>query len=169
MRSMGRQLARRGFGESYGDWKDGDGKRAPRMKAKNTICLWFNKDAHDAARFYAATFPDSEVTAVQKAPGDYPSGKAGDVLTVEFLAIERNPPPPTVIASRQRPSDVTVGEKPPPSSRRLRRSAGLKRSRGPGSGGRGLLRGPRPGCALGRLRLPPAKKPVRVRPISGAL
>src|SRR5215213_5146189 len=54
------------------------------MTAKNTICLWFNKDAQDAARFYAATFPNSEVTAVHKAPGDYPSGKAGDVLTVEF-------------------------------------------------------------------------------------
>jgi predicted 3-demethylubiquinone-9 3-methyltransferase (glyoxalase superfamily) len=54
------------------------------MKHKNTICLWFNKDAHEAATFYAATFPDSEVTAVTKAPSDYPSGKAGDVLTVDF-------------------------------------------------------------------------------------
>ena len=45
------------------------------MKAKNTICLWFDKDAHEAARFYAATFPDSEVTAVHKAPGDFPGGK----------------------------------------------------------------------------------------------
>ena len=51
------------------------------MKPKNTICLWFDKDAHEAARFYAATFPDSKVTAVHKAPGDYPSGKEGDVLT----------------------------------------------------------------------------------------
>jgi predicted 3-demethylubiquinone-9 3-methyltransferase (glyoxalase superfamily) len=51
---------------------------------KNTICLWYNKDALDAARFYAATFPDSKVTAVHKAPGDYPSGNEGDVLTVEF-------------------------------------------------------------------------------------
>ena len=51
-------------------------------KAKNTICLWFNKDALDAARFYAATFPNSEVTAIHKAPGDYPDGKEGDVLTV---------------------------------------------------------------------------------------
>jgi len=49
---------------------------------KNTICLWFDKDAEDAARFYAATFPDSRVTAVHRAPADYPSGKAGDVLTV---------------------------------------------------------------------------------------
>ncbi|MDE2245081.1 MAG: VOC family protein [Xanthomonadaceae bacterium] len=52
--------------------------------ARNTICLWFDKDAEDAARFYAATFPDSAVTAVHRAPGDYPAGKQGDVLTVEF-------------------------------------------------------------------------------------
>ena len=54
------------------------------MKAKNTICLWFNKDAQDAARFYAATFPNSEVTAIHKAPGDFPGGKEGEILTVEF-------------------------------------------------------------------------------------
>jgi predicted 3-demethylubiquinone-9 3-methyltransferase (glyoxalase superfamily) len=54
---------------------------------KNTICLWFDKDAEEAARFYAATFPDSEVTAVHKAPSDYPSGKEGDVLTVEFTVL----------------------------------------------------------------------------------
>ena len=54
---------------------------------KNTICLWFDKDALDAARFYAATFPDSEVIAVHHAPGDYPSGKEGDVLTVEFTVL----------------------------------------------------------------------------------
>lgn len=52
--------------------------------AKNTICLWYDKDAEAAARFYAQTFPDSEVTAVRKAPADNPSGKEGDVLTVEF-------------------------------------------------------------------------------------
>jgi predicted 3-demethylubiquinone-9 3-methyltransferase (glyoxalase superfamily) len=57
------------------------------MKPKNTICLWFDKDALDAARFYAATFPDSEVTAVHNAPADYPSGKKGDVLTVEFTVL----------------------------------------------------------------------------------
>ncbi len=51
---------------------------------KNTICLWFNNDAEEAANFYAKTFPDSKVTAVHRAPGDYPSGKEGDVLTVEF-------------------------------------------------------------------------------------
>ena len=54
---------------------------------KNTICLWFNKDALEAARFYEATFPDSRVTAVHHAPSDYPSGKAGDVLTVEFTVL----------------------------------------------------------------------------------
>ena len=57
------------------------------MKPKNTICLWFEKDAHEAARFYAATFPDSKVTAVHKAPGDYPGGKKGDELTVEFTVL----------------------------------------------------------------------------------
>ena len=57
------------------------------MKSKNTICLWFDKDAHEAARFYAATFPDSEVTAIHSAPGDFPSGKEGDVLTVEFTVL----------------------------------------------------------------------------------
>ena len=51
---------------------------------KNTICVWFDKDAEAAARFYAATFPDSFVEGVHRAPGDYPSGKAGDVLTVNF-------------------------------------------------------------------------------------
>lgn len=51
---------------------------------KNTICLWFDKDAEAAAHFYAATFPDSTVTNVFNAPSDYPSGKKGDVLTVEF-------------------------------------------------------------------------------------
>ena len=56
-------------------------------KPKNTICLWFDKDAHDAARFYAATFPNSEVTAVHKAPSDFPGGKRGDELTVEFTVL----------------------------------------------------------------------------------
>ena len=54
---------------------------------RNTICLWYDKDAEAAARFYAETFPDSAVTAVRRAPGDYPSGKAGDVLTVEFTVL----------------------------------------------------------------------------------
>jgi predicted 3-demethylubiquinone-9 3-methyltransferase (glyoxalase superfamily) len=52
--------------------------------AKNTICLWYDKDAEAAARFYAAIFPDSAVGAIHRAPSDYPSGKAGDVLVVEF-------------------------------------------------------------------------------------
>lgn len=52
--------------------------------ARNTICLWFDKEAEAAAIFYAATFPDSAVTAIHRAPADYPSGRAGDVLTVEF-------------------------------------------------------------------------------------
>jgi predicted 3-demethylubiquinone-9 3-methyltransferase (glyoxalase superfamily) len=54
---------------------------------KNTICLWYEKDAEAAARFYAETFPNSAVSAVHRAPGDYPSGKKGDVLTVEFTVI----------------------------------------------------------------------------------
>lgn len=55
------------------------------MSPKNTICLWFNRDALEAAHFYANTFPDSHVASVQTAPGDFPGGgKAGDVLTVEF-------------------------------------------------------------------------------------
>jgi predicted 3-demethylubiquinone-9 3-methyltransferase (glyoxalase superfamily) len=57
------------------------------MSAKNTICLWYNGSALDAANFYASTFPDSEVKAVHRAPGDYPSGKQGDVLTVEFSVL----------------------------------------------------------------------------------
>src|ERR1700758_3122462 len=57
------------------------------MKPKNTICLWFDKDAHEAARFYAVTFPDSKVTAVHEAPSDYPGGKKGDALTVEFTVL----------------------------------------------------------------------------------
>ena len=55
--------------------------------AKNTICLWYDRDAEDAARFYAKTFPDSSVGAVHLAPGDFPSGKKGDVLTVEFTVM----------------------------------------------------------------------------------
>src|SRR3546814_858319 len=77
---------------SYLSRKGADGETRPkfgfkakgRAMAKNTICLWYDKDAEAAARFYAKTFPDSAVTAVHHAPGDYPSGKKGDVLTVEF-------------------------------------------------------------------------------------
>ena len=55
--------------------------------AKNTICLWYSDDAEEAAKFYAEIFPDSAVTSVFRAPGDYPSGKKGDVLTVEFTVL----------------------------------------------------------------------------------
>lgn len=62
----------------------GNRKDKPMSVAKNTICLWYDNDAESAARFYAETFPDSAITAVFRAPTDYPSGKAGDVLTVNF-------------------------------------------------------------------------------------
>jgi predicted 3-demethylubiquinone-9 3-methyltransferase (glyoxalase superfamily) len=55
--------------------------------AKNTICLWYDGGAEEAARFYAKTFPDSSVGAVHRAPGDFPSGKKGEVLTVEFTVM----------------------------------------------------------------------------------
>ena len=55
--------------------------------AKNTLCLWYDRDAEEAARFYAQTFPDSHVGKIHRAPGDYPSGKQGDVLTVEFTVL----------------------------------------------------------------------------------
>lgn len=54
------------------------------MTSKNTICLWYSGGAVDAANFYAETFPDSAVGAIMRAPSDYPDGKLGDVLTVEF-------------------------------------------------------------------------------------
>ncbi|ARP90750.1 hypothetical protein CAL14_10975 [Bordetella genomosp. 9] len=57
------------------------------MASKNTVCLWYDGAALEAAWFYAQTFPDSEVTAVHHAPGDYPSGKEGDVLMVEFTVM----------------------------------------------------------------------------------
>lgn len=57
------------------------------MIAKNTVCLWFDGTAQEAAAFYAETFPDSAVRAVHRAPGDYPDGREGDVLTVEFTVM----------------------------------------------------------------------------------
>jgi 2-polyprenyl-6-hydroxyphenyl methylase/3-demethylubiquinone-9 3-methyltransferase len=57
---------------------------ASKKVSKNTICLWYERDALEAAKFYAKTFPDSKVGEVFHAPGDYPDGKQGDVLTVEF-------------------------------------------------------------------------------------
>ncbi|MEO7101759.1 MAG: VOC family protein [Gemmatimonadaceae bacterium] len=58
-----------------------------KRRPKNTVCIWYDSDAEEAARFYAKTFPDSSVDAVNHAPGDYPSGKKGDVLTVEFTVL----------------------------------------------------------------------------------
>jgi 2-polyprenyl-6-hydroxyphenyl methylase/3-demethylubiquinone-9 3-methyltransferase len=57
------------------------------MAKKNTICLWYDGTAMDAARFYAETFPDSAVGAVMRPPGDYPDDKQGDILTVEFTVV----------------------------------------------------------------------------------
>jgi predicted 3-demethylubiquinone-9 3-methyltransferase (glyoxalase superfamily) len=57
------------------------------MVSKNTICLWFNGTAEEAAQFYAETFPDSALGTIHRAPGDYPAGKQGDVLMVEFTVI----------------------------------------------------------------------------------
>lgn len=54
---------------------------------KNRICLWFDGSAEEAAHFYAETFPDSSVGSVLRAPGDYPAGQQGDVLTVEFTVL----------------------------------------------------------------------------------
>ncbi len=62
------------------------------MVSKNTICLWYNGTAQDAAEFYARTFPDSAVVAVHHAPGDYPAGKQGDVITVEFTRLPMQRP-----------------------------------------------------------------------------
>ncbi|WP_434624597.1 VOC family protein [Pseudomonas sp. Z1-29] len=57
------------------------------MNNKNRICLWYDGTAQEAAQFYAATFPDSAVNAIHHAPGDYPAGQQGDVLTVDFTVI----------------------------------------------------------------------------------
>ncbi|WP_374673151.1 VOC family protein [Ideonella sp.] len=57
------------------------------MPSKNTICLWYDGTALEAAEFYASVFPDSHVDAVHRAPADFPSGKRGDVLTVEFTVL----------------------------------------------------------------------------------
>jgi predicted 3-demethylubiquinone-9 3-methyltransferase (glyoxalase superfamily) len=58
------------------------------MANKNTVCLWYEGTALDAARFYAETFPNSTVGAILRSPGDYPDGKQGDVLTVEFTVMD---------------------------------------------------------------------------------
>jgi len=57
------------------------------MSVEHRICLWFDGEAEEAARFYAETFPDTRITHVQRAPGDYPGGKKGDVLVVEFTCL----------------------------------------------------------------------------------
>jgi 2-polyprenyl-6-hydroxyphenyl methylase/3-demethylubiquinone-9 3-methyltransferase len=57
------------------------------MSSKNTICLWFNGDAEEAAQFYAKTFPESAVGKIHRAPGDYPDGKEGGVILVEFTVM----------------------------------------------------------------------------------
>ena len=57
------------------------------MISKNTVCLWYDGTAEEAARVYAEVFPDTRVTGVHRAPGDYPDGKQGDVLTVEFTVM----------------------------------------------------------------------------------
>jgi len=54
---------------------------------KNTVCIWYEKDAEEAARFYASVFPDTTVGAVQRAPTDFPDGKKGDALTVAFSVL----------------------------------------------------------------------------------
>jgi len=54
------------------------------MTSKNTVCLWYDGDALEAAQFYAKTFPDTRVGDVHRAPGDFPDGKQGDILVVEF-------------------------------------------------------------------------------------
>lgn len=60
---------------------------SPNATKNFAVCLWFNGQAEEAAKFYASTFPDSRVDAVHRAPGDYPAGKQGDVLTVEFTVV----------------------------------------------------------------------------------
>jgi 2-polyprenyl-6-hydroxyphenyl methylase/3-demethylubiquinone-9 3-methyltransferase len=69
-------------------WGGSSQRRTDMAKpAKNTICLWYDRDAEAAARFYAKTFPNSSVGAVHRAPSDFPSGKKGDALTVDFTVM----------------------------------------------------------------------------------
>src|SRR5262245_36033771 len=85
----GNQFALRAFQARTPGWRSERKRRLSTIEdkgrrnmsiPKNTICLWYDKDAEAAARFYAATFPDSKVGAVHRAPSDFPSGKKGDVL-----------------------------------------------------------------------------------------
>src|SRR3546814_15909990 len=67
----------------------GASRRKEHAMTKNTICLWYDKDAEAGARFYAETFPDTAARAVHRAPVDYPSGKAGGGLAVDLQAVGR--------------------------------------------------------------------------------
>jgi hypothetical protein len=105
--------------------------------AKNTICVWYDKDAEAAARFYADTFPDSAVGAITRAPGDYPSGKKGDVLVVEFKVAgvsciglnggpakpSRSRSPPTI-----KPRPTAIGTPSSAMAARKARAAGARTS-----------------------------------------
>ena len=109
--------------------------------AKNTICVWYEKDAEAAARFYAATFPDSAVGNIWRAPADYPSGKKGDVLVVEFKVagvscIGLNGGPQFkhseafsfVIATDNRPRPTATGTRSSAMAARRARAAGARTS-----------------------------------------
>ena len=109
--------------------------------AKNTICLWYDGDAEEAARFYAKTFPDSSVGAVYRAPGDYPSGKKGDVLTVEFTvmgipclglnggpAFKHSEAFSFQVATATRPKRIATGTRSSATAARRARAAGARTS-----------------------------------------
>ncbi len=109
--------------------------------AKNTICLWYERDAEEAARFYAKTFPDSSVGAVHRAPGDFPSGKQGDVLTVEFtvmgipcLGLNGGPRSSTMKRSRSklprkiRPRPIVIGTQSSATAAKKASAVGAKTS-----------------------------------------
>lgn len=64
----------------------GEDSRRYKM-TQNVICIWYDNAAEEAAQFYAKTFPNSKVKAVHRAPGDFPGGKQGQVLTVEFTVV----------------------------------------------------------------------------------
>ena len=110
-----------------------------KKQAKNTICLWYDRDAEEAARFYARTFPDSSVGAVHRAPGDFPSGKKGDVLTVEFtvmgipcLGLNGGPGSSTTGHSRfrsqplTRPKRIVTGTRSSATAAKRARAAGAR-------------------------------------------
>lgn len=100
------------------------------MTRKNVVCLWFDGDAVDAAQFYATTFPDSAVGTIRRAPGDFPSGQEGDVLTVELTAAPgafRSRPlarPGQASNRSARSSTVKAGGRSAPPARIVSRTAG---------------------------------------------